>query len=170
MFRKVELPGGIKGRLYLHSMPGRYETLDDAWNEITRLGISILVRLAPMDEIREKSLQYAEALAQATVPCTVWACPICDYQGPDNDSAFVETVIRAADSLRAGERVLVHCGAGIGRTGMFAVAMLMALGVAENEARRRVEAAGSKPERPAQEESLRRIGPGLRRSAPSGDT
>jgi len=170
LFREVELPGGIKGRLYLHSMPGRQETLDDAWTEITRLGISALVCLAPIDEIREKSPQYAEALEQATVPCTVWRCPICDYQGPADDSTFVEAVTRTAYSLQAGDRVLVHCGAGIGRTGMFAVATLMALAVAEHEARKRVMAAGSNPERSAQEEALRRVGPRLRRSDPADGT
>lgn len=170
LFREIEPSGEIKGRLYLHRMPGRQEPLDDAWAEITRLGISALVCLAPMDEVREKSPQYAQALEQATVPCTVWRFPICDNQGPDDDSAFHEAVTRAADSLRAGERVLVHCGAGIGRTGMFAVATLMAVGVPEHEARERVMAVGSGPERPAQEEAIRRIGPRLRRSSPADGT
>jgi protein-tyrosine phosphatase len=159
VFRRDELPGRIKGQLYLHSMPGRCETLDVVWSEITRLRISASVCLAPMDEIREKSPQYAQALEHATVPSAVWPCPICDYQGPANDDVFIDVVTRAADSLRAGEGILVHRGAGVGRTGLFAVATLMALGLAENEARKRVVAAGSRPERTTQDEALRRIGP-----------
>jgi hypothetical protein len=40
---------------------------------------------------------------------------------------------------------------------MFAIAALIALGMQMEEARRVVKAAGSGPERPAQEEALRRF-------------
>lgn len=167
MFREVELPKGIKGRLYLHSMPGRAGALDAVWAELRRLKVSALVCLAPVDEIREKSPQYAEALERGAVPCTVLSCPIRDFHGPDDDDVFVEMVARVAELLQAGDSVLIHCAGGIGRTGMFAVATLMALGVAENEARRRVDDAGSGPERPVQNEALRRIEPRLARQAAS---
>ena len=33
-FRSVTLPENVAGRLYFHSMPGRYEPLQAVWNEL----------------------------------------------------------------------------------------------------------------------------------------
>jgi protein-tyrosine phosphatase len=116
-----------------------------------------MVSLAPFDEIREKSPEYAEAIEADAVPCQLWRLAICDYQGPDDDQAFWQLATQVAGTLRGGNNVLVHCGAGIGRTGMFAITVLMALGLSDGEAQRRVSAAGSAPERPAQQNALRRF-------------
>src|SRR5208282_3522254 len=139
-------------------MPGRQEPLGDVWAEISRQGISMIVCLAPADEIRQKSPQYADAIERAAVPCTLRLFPIRDYQAPEDDGAFCNAVASTANSLCAGERVLLHCGAGIGRTGMFAMATLIAVGLSEREARQRIEDAGSWAENPAQEDSLRHFG------------
>jgi protein-tyrosine phosphatase len=110
-----------------------------------------------MDEIREKSSSYAKALEQGMVPVEVRRFPIHDYSSPDDDRAFADTVTEVAASLRAGRRALIHYGAGIGRTGLFAVATLMALGLPTVAARRRVKEAGSGPERQVQEAALERV-------------
>ncbi len=156
-FREVELLGGVPGSLWLHSMPGRCESLDEAWAEVRRLAISGIVCLAPLDEIREKSPDYAKAIERQELPCDIRRLPVCDYQGPDDDEAFRELATHVAGALRRGDRILVHCGAGRGRTGMFAIATLMALGLSTEEARCQVRVAGSGPERPAQEDALRRF-------------
>jgi len=56
-----------------------------------------------------------------------------------------------AQALRLGERVLIHCGAGIGRTGMLATCVLMHLGVSRCEATQAVTGAGAGPETIPQE-------------------
>lgn len=156
-FRQVQLPGDVAGLLWLHSMPGRCESLDEAWAEAQRLGVSCIICLAPLDEIREKSPKYARAIEEQQCPCHLRRFPICDYHGPDDDQSFRRLAVEVADSLRNGGRVLVHCGAGIGRTGMFAIAVLITLGLPAEQARRHVTAADAGPERPAQEEALRRF-------------
>jgi protein-tyrosine phosphatase len=55
-----------------------------------------------------------------------------------------------ADDLRAGESVLLHCAAGIGRTGTAAACVLKSLGLTRDEALERVRAAGSDPQSAAQ--------------------
>jgi protein-tyrosine phosphatase len=57
-----------------------------------------------------------------------------------------------ADRLKAGGRVLIHCGAGIGRTGTLATCVLLALGDAYATAAWVVADAGSHPETAAQRE------------------
>lgn len=156
-FRQVDLSSTISGKLFLHSMPGRYESLEDACSELKKLQISLIVSLAPFDEMRQKSPEYARAIEQSELPCDVQRLPICDFQGPDDDESFAKAVSETAVSLRSGKNVLIHCGAGIGRTGMFAIAVLIALGYEFKSAQTAVRGAGSGPERASQEAALRRF-------------
>ena len=55
MFRTVELPEGLVGRLFLHSMPGQYEAYEDARQEIARCQIARVVCLASLAEVKAKS-------------------------------------------------------------------------------------------------------------------
>jgi protein-tyrosine phosphatase len=48
-----------------------------------------------------------------------------------------------ASGLRQGDWIAVHCAAGIGRTGLFAALVLMALGVRMDRARETVREGGS---------------------------
>lgn len=69
--------------------------------------------------------------------------PISDMgtPGPDFVHAWAHTRHRILGSLRGGERVLIHCAAGLGRTGMLAAMLLTELGVSPADAIRRVRAA-----------------------------
>jgi protein tyrosine phosphatase (PTP) superfamily phosphohydrolase (DUF442 family) len=133
MLRSVRLPDGVPDELRLHSMPGRYEPLAGVCAEIQAVGIDIIICLAPVEEIRRKSPAYADALAENALPCPVEHFPVSDYGVP-------------ANRLNEGRRVLLHCGAGVGRTGTLATCVLLALGVPQEEAARAVSAAGSHPE------------------------
>lgn len=156
-FREVDLPTGVSGQLFLHSMPGRQEPLGEVWEEVHVREITAIVNLAPDDEVRKKSPEYRKALAAATVPCEVWPLAVPDFAAPTDDAAFGQLVRQVASALRDGKAVMVHCGAGIGRTGTVAVAVLMALGSPAAQARRSVKTAGSGPEVQGQDEALRRF-------------
>jgi protein-tyrosine phosphatase len=157
MLRSVSLPLEIRGALFLSSMPGEYESLEQAFQEMRGQGITRIVRLAPIEEIREKSPEYYRALEEGRVPWPVEECSVPDGGIPEDRSAFLKTVRYAADWLRAGERVLVHCSAGIGRTGMFAICTLVVLGTSQEDATRTVSEAGSRPEKPVQREFVDEI-------------
>ena len=150
MFRPVPLPRAVAGRLWLHSMPGRQEPLEQAWAQIRINDVQTIVCLVTRAEVRGKSPEYAAALDAKTVPCDVEMFPIPDFGVPDDRETFWAFARRIAGRLEAGRRVLVHCGAGIGRTGTLATCVLLGLGETEGEARRVIAAAGSHTETPEQ--------------------
>jgi protein-tyrosine phosphatase len=76
--------------------------------------------------------------------------PIVDFGVPSDRARFLELVNSIAFDLRGGANILLHCAAGIGRTGTVASCVLAALGVPVDEATQRVYAAGSYAERPEQ--------------------
>src|SRR5262249_25151562 len=120
MLRPVLLPTEIAGRLWLHSMPGRREPLEQAWEQIRLDGVEVIVCLAPSEEVHANSPSYAGALDAKAVPCRVESFPIPDYGVPNDREAFWSLAMKIAGQLKAGGRVLIHCGAGIGRTGTLA--------------------------------------------------
>ncbi len=156
-FRQAELPAGVQGRLYLHSMPGLFEPLAEVWEEVRLLGISAIVVLPPLEEIDARSPGYGRAIRSGSVPCRLIHFPVADFRAPGDDLAFQEAVAEAAGCLRRGESILVHCAAGIGRTGMFSAAVLMTLGLTMEEALLRTGAVGSRPEQSEQIDALRRL-------------
>jgi protein-tyrosine phosphatase len=143
MFRRVDLPPEIPGRLLLHSMPGRYEAIDSVWHQVKKEAVRAIVCLAEKNEIREKAFDYALALDTGTVPCSVLHFEIPDRDAPQDRNGFWVLATGIANRLQSGECVLIHCAGGVGRTALLAVCVLLALGQPATEARSAVSRAGS---------------------------
>ena len=143
MFRHVDLPAGVPGRLLLHSMPGRYEAIESVWHQVRNEAICVIVCLAEKDELHEKSAEYAQALEAGTVPCSVLSFEIPDRGAPEDRNAFWTLAGDVAKRLQSGEAVLIHCAGGVGRTATLAVCVLLALGEPVSNARSVVSRAGS---------------------------
>ena len=154
MFRSVELPDSVPGRLLLHSMPGRFEAIEKVWLQVQTDAVGAIVCLNEEFEIRQKSLKYAEALETGTVPCSVVPFEIREGGVPENKDAFWALANDVANRLHSGEAVLVHCAGGVGRTALLAVSVLLAMGKPITEAEKLVSRAGSMVETMPQMEML----------------
>ena len=143
MFRRVELPAWVPGRLQLHSMPGRFEAIERVLQQLRSEAVGAIVCLTEEYEIRLKSSKYAEALEAGTVPCSVLPFEIREGGVPEDRGAFWALANDVANRLQSGEAVLIHCAGGVGRTAMLAISVLLALGEPMTDAESVVSRAGS---------------------------
>ncbi len=149
-FRPLLLPAAITGTVWLHSMPGRLETWDAFLAEAGRERISLIVCLTPRHEIAPLSPAYEAALRAGTLPMRWLSLPMRDFGLADNLRDFRAGIERLAEAVTAGDAALLHCAAGIGRTGTAAACLLKQLGVPRELALQQVLAAGSNPQSAAQ--------------------
>jgi len=155
--REVPLADLVAGRLWLSPMPGRsshWSSLEEALRRYREIAADILVCLAEEGETREKSPAYAAALEAGDFPLPRFLHPIEDRRPPADPEAFDAFVEKLAAELRRGRRIVVHCGAGRGRSGLLAACVLARLGLDEHEALERVRSAGGGPENGQQEAFL----------------
>jgi protein-tyrosine phosphatase len=155
--RQLRLPDGISGRLWLSPMPDRWNTLDEFGDWCGREGIEKVVCLVPDEEIAMKSPAYHVALRDGVFPVPVRKFPIPDYGATSDLGGFVELAEEILAHLRTEGRVVIHCAAGVGRTGSLATAVLMAAGTDLSTALATVGQAGSQPETESQFAMLRAI-------------
>jgi hypothetical protein len=145
-FRSVDLPAGVPGTLWLASMPGRMEPWASFLEEARRAGLHQVVCLTPMHEVRSLSPDYHTAITAGTLPFHWETIEMRNFGIALAGDTFTLGVVRIATALRQGDNVMLHCAAGIGRTGTTAACVLKALGMDRDEALRCVQRAGSNPE------------------------
>lgn len=132
---RVPLPADVAGELRLcgkHAIgAGGFDRSDAPWDTV--------VCLCQRHEISTRYPTYANWLDESSDAEAVW-WPIHDLgvQPLDRTLPFVDDLVAR---LRASNRLLVHCAAGIGRAGTTAVCILIRLGVPIDEALRTVAAA-----------------------------
>lgn len=144
--RPVALPPEVPGSLWLSSMPGRFSAWPSFEAEARRARLAWVVCLTPTQEVAQLSPQYHAAIAQGTLQFRWTSLPMPNFGVPDDAPAFRADIGRIAGALRNGDAVMLHCAAGLGRTGTAAACVLKALGLDADDAMARVRAAGSNPQ------------------------
>jgi hypothetical protein len=157
LIREVALPSGVGGHLYLMRMPGRFGSFAAERQQITARGIDMVVCLPPLDELHQESPEYAQAIQAGGLPWDQRMLSVPDFGAPADFDAYFAEVCAVVRTLREGRRVLIHCAAGIGRSGMTATCVLMALGMSYHDAAQNVMAAGGQLESWSQERLVRRV-------------
>lgn len=131
-------------------MPGRFDPWPDFEAQAQRDGIAWVVCLTPRHEMAQLSPAYHAAVTEGSVPFRWLNLPLPNFGVPQDPAAFRREISRIADAVRGGDAVLLHCAAGLGRTGTAAACVLKALGLNVDEALERVRAAGSNPQNASQ--------------------
>ncbi len=139
----IPLPPGVAGSLWLC---GKHAIGPDADALLERVGAARVLCLNERHELHDRYPQYVDWLGRH-VPERAWWEPIPDLHAPPL-AEIRPLLTRLAEALHAGERILVHCGAGIGRAGTVATCALMELGLDADAAARTVAEArpGAGPE------------------------
>lgn len=93
-------------------------------------------------EPHELKMNRVEDLPRLTMENGMWfkQLPIIDMDIPDQafENAWAVEGERIRHALRIGERVIIHCYAGLGRTGMIAARLLVEMGMEPDDAIRAV--------------------------------
>lgn len=145
-FRALALPEGLSGRLWLSSMPGRLESFPAFLDEARLRQLHVVVCLNPMEEVAQLSPAYHKAIAEGRLPFRWQHLPMRDFGLGADPAAFRQGVEQLAHAMSLGDQALLHCAAGMGRTGTVAACVLKALGCSSAEALQRVRQAGSNPQ------------------------
>lgn len=158
---EIPLPGDIAGRLFLC---GKHFIGPDPESAVAHVRATTVVCLNEESELARYPA-YVAWLREQPPDRLVW-WPIPDLGAPGlGEAVHLLEVLRAR--LGSGERLLLHCGAGIGRAGTVAAGLVMMSGWSLEDAIGLVRAhrplAG--PEAGPQIELLIRLA-GLRSSAP----
>ena len=157
---RVPLPDGVPGALWLC---GKHAIGPDHERAIAETGAdATVVCLVERHELLGRYDTYVAWLDSERDGRALWH-PIPDLHAPSFE-ATVALVDDLVGRLQAGASLLVHCAAGIGRTGTIATCVLVALGASADEATRTIAEArpGAGPEVGSQRDLVERFAARLR--------
>lgn len=149
---RIPVPGAT-GELWLC---GKHLIGPDVEAAVARIGADVVLCLNEHHELADRYPDYVTWLRRDE---RAWWVPVPDLHAPavEAASALVDTLL---EHLEAGRTVLAHCGAGIGRAGTIAAAVLIARGRSVEDAIAVVAASrpGAGPEAGAQQDLLDALG------------
>jgi protein-tyrosine phosphatase len=110
---------------------GKHFIGPDVEDALRKTGATTVVCLNEARELEDRYPEYVAWLRSGD-DRAIWH-PVPDLHAPGLDEAM-SLVFRLRERIDAGETLLVHCGAGIGRAGTVAVCVLMQHGQSRDDA------------------------------------
>ena len=154
-YSQVLLPDQISGTLFLGPVPCRYETKEmfDTW--LIEKNISLVVCLLSDEDIRDRSPEYWYLIRKSGRKWEHRQFPIPDLGVPSDRDKYFHLACSVSRDLNNGRNTLIHCGAGIGRTGCLCMVVLRILGLSLKNAKTNTNSAGGCPENEVQWDLIR---------------
>ena len=131
MFARYPVPCVVPGSLSIMPCPPA-RALERILDDLKKDGMNVVLSMLPPAEAAKLGVAE-ESTNCAARDLTFLTHPIADFHLPDT-AEFSELIQTLVDRLNAGERIAVHCRAGIGRSGMVAACVLIALGNSASKA------------------------------------
>ncbi len=146
----IEIPAQWPGTVYVGRVPGkvRDKTLEFELDAIKTFGIDTIVCLLPEEDLVESyRVKEYPAKARERFGKNFLLVEVLDYEPAVNDEVFEAALNQVHAALHRGEKVLMHCGAACGRTGMFFGCLMIKEGkTVEQAVRQYRKARGCGPE------------------------
>ncbi len=111
-------------KIGMMARPRGSDWLEDDVRKLTFHNVNTVVSLLEPSEIKELGLYEEEAFCQ-TQGIDFLNYPIQDRGVPESQSAFNSLILSLDAKLSRGEKVVIHCRMGIGRTSMVCAALLI---------------------------------------------
>jgi hypothetical protein len=127
-FQSIPVPESASGSLWLGSLPGVGESLEQCFALLRGAGVTELVCVAHRSQLRVLSPEYALALEEKRVPLRVREFPVDPNGAPGDPAAFGAFALEVAGSVQSGGSVLVHGGETTARSSLLVIATLCELG------------------------------------------
>jgi len=124
------------GTLSVMAKPVAGEWIEDEFSGLRTLGVDYVVSLLEFAEQSEIGLADEEALCLKN-GMRYSSFPIPDRGLPDTSRA-IKFATQLCDRIRTGEHIVIHCRAGIGRTGIMAATVLIQADYQPNSALQRI--------------------------------
>ena len=150
---QIPLEGRAPGALWCASFTDVGADPDGA---LAAAGADMLVSLVETPEIHMRFPDFEHWLADH--PDRARRHPIPDW-GVVDDDELINTVDQLTGLVLTGHKLILHCGAGMGRTGVLATLVLVTLGMPYDEAvvHVRTHRAGAGPDSEQQRDQLDRL-------------
>ena len=143
--RIAEVPIPVSGSLGVTHCPGRNRidsagrqwkrNLRDDLRDLMAWGASAVLTLVEDHEFARLGVpEFTTEIRRTRLLWYHMAIPDMSVPGTAFEEAWSRDGVRVFGSLRDGERLVVHCAGGLGRSGMVAAKLLIALGAPANHA------------------------------------
>lgn len=114
----TELPFHLPGRIFRSPMPfSAYDPRGDSLLQFKREKGSLIVLLAEEEECMERTGRNLKSL-YLQEGFQVIHLPIPDFDVPSKED-LKGAVKKTVEQAQAGQNIVIHCHAGLGRTGLF---------------------------------------------------
>lgn len=118
----IAFPFPLAGKIFRSEMPfSRYDPTGKLLDDYQQAEISLVVLLAEEEEIQRVAGRDLKAI-YAHHGIEVLHLPIRDYEAPDADQ-LAQALEKILEWVRMGRNLVIHCYAGMGRTGLVAACL-----------------------------------------------